>query len=98
MHSCLASVGWLRLLNPHLPVRSQASLVNLEVVADATSGVDLPDQRETSDRMWAPGFAERTLEGVADGAGFKGKLGANAVWWGTGKSCPPLPGKLRKRD
>lgn len=67
MHSCLAFVDRLRLLNVHLPSWGQASLVNLDVCTTATSSLDLLSQQEISGReKRGPGFVEGTLEGASD--------------------------------
>lgn len=65
MHSCLAFADWL--LNSHLLPRGQASLVNLDVCAAATSSLDLLSQQDISGgQKRGPGFVEGTLEGPPD--------------------------------
>ena len=82
MYSCLAFVGWLGLLNSHLPSWGQASLVNLDVYATVTSSQDLLSQQEISGRqMRGPGFPH--LKGRWKGRpielGSKANLGPETI-------------------
>lgn len=98
MHSCLAFVDRLRLLNSHLPSCGQASLVNLDVCAAATSSLALLSQQEISGRQRrGPGFVEGThWKGHLIELDSKANMGSNAVQWDSGKSRPPLSSKPRE--
>lgn len=73
MHSCLAFVERLRLLNSHLLSWGQASLVNLNVCATAISSLDLLSQQEIS------GFVKGHWKGHPIELGSRANLGSNAA-------------------
>lgn len=96
MHSCLAFVDRLRLLNSHLLSWGQASSVNLNVCATAISSLDLLSQRETSGgQERGPGFVKGHCKGHPVEPGSKANLGSKAVGWDSGKNPAPTPSKLR---
>lgn len=79
MHSCLAFVDRLRLLNSHLLSWGQASLVNLNVCATAISSLDLLSQQEISGRQkGGPGFVKEHWKSHLIELGSRTNLGSNA--------------------
>lgn len=96
MHSCLAFVDQLRLLNSHLLSWGQASSVNLNVCATAIGSLDMLSQRGVSGgQERGPGLVKGHWKGHPVELGSKADLGSKAVGWDRGQNPVPTPSKLR---